>query len=236
MNGVLIHVEVQGYPDREFPERMFVYHYRIYDRYRRDIVSLAVLTDPDPSFRPSAYCRSLLGCELAFRFPMVKLIDYDARKLETSAGPFALVTRIHLEYLAAGADPARRFNARVSLTRRLYRQGFARDQVIRLYRFMGYLMRLPDDLAVQYKKEIESIEGELNMPYITDTERLARRQGQAEGQLQGLREAVTEALQARFGDIPYALREAVSRITDDKELKRLHRLAITARSLADFAV
>jgi hypothetical protein len=41
---LLIHVEVQGQREQGFPERMFVYSYRIYDRYRRPVVSLAVLT------------------------------------------------------------------------------------------------------------------------------------------------------------------------------------------------
>src|SRR5262249_5202591 len=46
---LLIHIEVQGEPERAFPERMFVYSYRIYDRYRRPVVSLAVLCDDNPN-------------------------------------------------------------------------------------------------------------------------------------------------------------------------------------------
>ncbi len=44
-NLVLIHIEVQGQSEAEFAERMFVYNYRLYDRYRRPVVSLAVLGD-----------------------------------------------------------------------------------------------------------------------------------------------------------------------------------------------
>ncbi len=42
---VLIHVEVQNQAEVDFGERMFVYHYRIFDRFRRPMVSLAVLGD-----------------------------------------------------------------------------------------------------------------------------------------------------------------------------------------------
>lgn len=42
---VLIHVEVQGEPERAFAERMFRYYYRLRDRYAVDVVSLAVLKD-----------------------------------------------------------------------------------------------------------------------------------------------------------------------------------------------
>jgi hypothetical protein len=49
---VLVHIEIQGQPDPAFAERMYVYHYRLFDRYRRDVVSLAVLTDTQGRFRP----------------------------------------------------------------------------------------------------------------------------------------------------------------------------------------
>jgi hypothetical protein len=97
-------------------------------------------------------------------------------------------------------------------------------------------MRLPSDLALKYRKELESIEGELSMPYITDTERLARREGRTEGQLQGLREAVLDALEARFGEIPYSTREAVNHVGSDAALRKLLRLAVTAKSLDAFSV
>jgi hypothetical protein len=37
---VLIHVEVQTTRDAEFPLRMYVYHYRIFDRYNKPVASL----------------------------------------------------------------------------------------------------------------------------------------------------------------------------------------------------
>ena len=36
---ILIHIEVQSYRDRTFAERMYVYNYRIFDKYRRYPVS-----------------------------------------------------------------------------------------------------------------------------------------------------------------------------------------------------
>ena len=82
------------------------------------------------------------------------------------------------------------------------------------------------------------------MPYVTSVERLARREGRAEGrtagltegQLQGLREAVLDALEARFGEIPYQTREAIGRIGSDAALRKLHRLAVTVKSLDAFSV
>jgi len=52
---ILIHIEIQGRKEKEFEQRMYVYNYRIYDRYRIDVVSLAVLADGNKNFRPSKY-------------------------------------------------------------------------------------------------------------------------------------------------------------------------------------
>lgn len=89
---VLIHVEVQGEPERGFAERMYVYHYRLFDRYRVDVVSLAVLADEMAGYRPGEYCRGRWGCEVAFRYPVAKVLDWRERwaELEGSANRFAL--------------------------------------------------------------------------------------------------------------------------------------------------
>lgn len=41
---VLIHIEVQGYEDREFAKRMYQYMYQIYDKYNKKIYPLAIYT------------------------------------------------------------------------------------------------------------------------------------------------------------------------------------------------
>ena len=51
---VLVDVEVQTARDVEFPKRMYVYNYRVFDRYNRPVASLAVLADNDPAWRPRA--------------------------------------------------------------------------------------------------------------------------------------------------------------------------------------
>jgi hypothetical protein len=61
---VLVHVEIQNQRDPDFPERMFVYHYRIYDRYRRLVVSLAVLGDEEATWRPDRFGYSMFGCTM----------------------------------------------------------------------------------------------------------------------------------------------------------------------------
>jgi hypothetical protein len=72
---VLVHVEVQTQEEADFAERMYVYNYRLFDRYSRWVVSMAVLGDDRPAWRPDHFGYSLWGCEVGFRFPVVKLVD-----------------------------------------------------------------------------------------------------------------------------------------------------------------
>jgi hypothetical protein len=99
---VLVHIEIQGQADPEFAERMYVYHYRLFDRYRRDVVSLAVLTDAQGGFRPSGYERERWGCSLRFRFPMVKLLDWRDR---AAARLIDLVLRELFSFRTMQTDP-----------------------------------------------------------------------------------------------------------------------------------
>jgi len=65
-------VEVQAQKDPEFVQRMYVYNYRLFDRYNRKVASLAVLADERPAWRPDQFGYSLWGCTIGFRFPVVK--------------------------------------------------------------------------------------------------------------------------------------------------------------------
>ena len=89
----LIHVEVQTGKEGEFPKRMYVYNHRIFDRYDREVISLAILADDDPDWRPSQFGYSRWGFRTGTEFPFVKLLDYAPRvqELEADPNPFAMV-------------------------------------------------------------------------------------------------------------------------------------------------
>jgi len=97
---VLVHVEVQNWKDATFAERMYVYNYRLFDHYHRPVASLALLCDEQAGWKPDRYERKLWGCGIKFKFPVVKLLDYEKKwaevdkkhpRLEESDNPFAIV-------------------------------------------------------------------------------------------------------------------------------------------------
>ena len=235
---ILIHVEVQSQREADFAERMFVYNYRIGERYKKPVVSLALLVDGDPNFRPQHFCREYLGCRLEFGFPMVKLLDYKSEdELTRDRSPFAVASLVQLRKLQAGSDMERRYHFKLSLARELYHRGYGREDVLRLFRFMDYILTLPDGLSNRFRREIESVEEELKMPYITSVERIAREQGIEQGieqgVEQGVRGAVFQALEVRFGQIPNSLRDKIEQCRDLERLRVLHRDALSVDTLTD---
>jgi hypothetical protein len=107
---LFIHIEVQGSYEKEFPRRMFDYNTAVYKLYNREAVSLAVLCDERPGWRPSTFAYGRWGSRTEITFPVVKLLDYgrDLGALETNENPFAVVVLAHLQAQATRGDPAQR--------------------------------------------------------------------------------------------------------------------------------
>ncbi len=210
---LLIHIEIQGSPEVDFAQRLFVYHYRIYDRYNRQVVTLVVLADDRTNWRPDRFAYDLWGCSMDFRFPSIKLLDFVGREavLEASDNPFALVTRAHLATMQTRQDEASRHLLKIRLVRELYERGLSRDDVLQLFRLIDWMMDLPEALEQLFKQEAEQIEVEKKMPYVTSVERLAKKEGRDEGQA----EMLLRAMERRFGaTVPEAVATQIRANTD----------------------
>jgi hypothetical protein len=81
----VIHVEFQADYEADFPKRVYVYNYRVVDRMQCPVVSLVILGDDNPNWRPDRYRQDLWGCATEFRFPVLKLWDYNERWTELGA-------------------------------------------------------------------------------------------------------------------------------------------------------
>jgi hypothetical protein len=241
---ILIHIEVQSYQDDSFAERMYVYNYRIFDKYRRKVVSIAVLIDSNKAFRPDHFKQELLGCTLNFTFPVIKLLDFDSDVIAKEDNPFAIITRVQLAKLESDIHPEKRYSFRMDLTKELYRKQYSKEQVIRLYRFIDYILTLPKPKALQFKKELELFEEARKMPYITSTEQIAREEGLLQGIPQGVRQgqleeaqkAVLKVLELRFGTVSDAIRETILFCDDLNLLENYLQQAVLIKSLAEFGL
>lgn len=141
---VLIHIEVQGYHDKDFAERMFIYYYRIYDRYRKKIAALAIYTDDSPSFHPTEFSVDFLNTKLRYEFDTYKLynktvIDFDNQK----NNPFAIIMEIAWAELHTKGNLDELHN-KTEIARKLLAKGFNKKAIERLLNFLRYYFRLHD--------------------------------------------------------------------------------------------
>ena len=88
---LLIHVEVQGYRDKNLPRRIFQYFYRIFDSYKQEITSLVIYSDPHKNFRPDTFKYNVVGTELMFKYRTFKILDQSEDQLKESKNIFAIV-------------------------------------------------------------------------------------------------------------------------------------------------
>lgn len=250
---VLIHVEVQGDQDAGFAERMYVYNYRLFDRYNRHIASFAILTDDNPDWRPSRFAYDLLGCQTALDFPAIKLLDYEQQwaELEASPNPFAVVSMAHLQTRRTRKQAQERYAAKLRLARLLYERQYNRADILELFRFIDWVMTLPPELEERFMSDIVAYEARERRPYVSSVERIAtrrgvekgveigrefgREEGLVEGLAEGMRIMLLDTLESRFGSVPEAFHERLDRIVDQDRLRYLMRQALTADTLPAFA-
>jgi hypothetical protein len=219
---VLMHVEVQNQEEGKFGERLFTYYYRLKDKYNVPIVSLAILGDERSTWRPSTFDQSLWGCGVHFWFPIVKLVDYESRwaELEECQNPFAIVVMAHLKTKETRQDMQKRKEWKFRLTRMLYERDYARQDILNIFRFLDWLLELPEALKQSFRDELAQYEQERQMPYVTSIERMGIEQGREEGREEG-RSIILRQLIRRVGPIPPETIAQVNGIPFD----RIERLA-----------
>ena len=190
---VLIHVEVQGEPEDAFAQRMYTYQYRFRDRYRVDVVSLAVLADTSPSFRPDSFCYQRWGCALQYRFPISKLIDFESNweALEQSTNVFALVVMAQIKAKRLKDGVARK-DAKVAIIRLMYERGYSKQQILELFNVIDWMIQLPGTLNEDFLHAIYAIEEDKHMPYINTAERVGMEKGIQQGEKIGIQRAKRE--------------------------------------------
>lgn len=252
---LFVHVEVQTQRDGHFSERVWTYFYRLWDRHHHRIISLAVLADADSVWRPALFVSEFAGCLLRFEFPTFKVIDFpDAVGVfERTGNPFALLIAAHQTALATRTNMDGRYLERFRLLRYLRRGGLEKTVVWNLLRLIQWLTRLPPESELRFWREWDSLPAtqrimtidELKSPleFIMEEQAMERAMKRAmplamEKAMEKAREThvqlILETLELRFGSVPDDLRARLAPVTGEEEVIRLHRRAVTARSLAEF--
>lgn len=203
---LLIHVEVQSRHDPRFAQRMFTYHYRLYDLYQQEVVSLAILGDASATWRPQTFGYENFGCWLQFGYPTVKLRDYENHwdSLTQDFNPFATVVMAHLKTLSTVRDLEERCHWKTEIIKSLLDRNYSPQDIKNLFRFVDWLMELSPALEQRFQAEIARYQAQENIPYLSQWERDRIAQGLEQGIDQGVERGLMTSLKLilrKFGDV-----------------------------------
>lgn len=240
---ILIHIEVQGGVMSAvglelFGERMFQYFYRINDHYpktlitsggscqKMELISLGVLTASTGNETHLVYSReSLKACSVKFSFPVVHLASWLGRwnELVQQAihNPFAVVVMAQLQAQQTRKNTAQRLVSKTQIIRLMYQYQYSREDILRLFRVIDWMMALPAELEPAFEQAMIAIEQEHKMAFVTSIERLGEKRGLEKGKLEGKLEGRLEGrlegeaallqrlLVRKFGPLPEALQQRI---------------------------
>lgn len=195
-NGVerwfLVHVEVQGYKDQDFEERMFTYYYRIKDKYQRNITAWAILTDQHIKYQPKEYISSFLGTSLTYQFSTYKILDQDPKVLEESDNPFAIVIlTVLLAIRAKNLDESNLIHLKLQIVKNLLKKGFVKKKITALLNFIQYYVRLNPESNIIYDKKLEEVTGKT---YPMGIEQFLLERERKIGEKKGIEKGIEKAL------------------------------------------
>jgi len=123
---------------------------------------------------------------LVYQYNVSKIEEMREEELLASSNPFALVCLAVKYSNAAKDDKDLRFKFKRKLIRLMYEKGSGREEVLTLFEFIDGALDLHDKvLDKKIMEEIEQIEEEDTMPYVTSVERLGIEKGMEKGELIG---------------------------------------------------
>ena len=246
----LIHTEVQSQEEQRLERRLFEYSTSLEKIHGLDVISVVLLADPNPKFRPWRYFWQLGGCQKEFRFRTCKFLDFKQDFLETSTNPVAKVVLAQRLAQQTTKDPMARLEGKLRWMERILAQGFSETEKRILLRALDWMNPLPRELAIEFQRQVQQHPTHKIMPYYTCFEERAREealaqglsqglsegitQGVSKGQLLALRDSIRDLLGERFGFIPVDITTRLEMESDTEQLRRWNRRAATIGTVEEF--
>jgi hypothetical protein len=167
----LLHIEVQGYRDDNFRQRIYQYYYRIGDLLQEPVETIVIMIDEDPNFRPNEYHQIFGQTEMLFKFRMFKLLDNPPPYLGKEDNPFSVV--FETAWYALKQNKLRNDDdlmaLKFSLIKRLKQNNIDTETIYALLEFINiYLPFANSEKEPTFEREIDLfIDKEDNMEALT---------------------------------------------------------------------
>lgn len=230
---LLIHIEVQGDAEAEFPRRIFDYNSAVRQLYNKDVVSLAILTDDQPDWRPTSFSYGRWGCKMELTFRISKLLDFadDVTALEESKNPFAVVVLAHSKTRETRRDPLSRKYWKLQIIRGLFNRGWSKEEIDQLLRVIDWMMALPEDLEDALQAECQELLEVKEMRYVTSFERSALKRAEEIARRKENLKMIAAVLESKFGLAGRKLMRRARALAETEELRQFLLFLATTDSI-----
>jgi len=182
---ILLHVEVQGYPEEQFNARMFGYFIRIWDRYRKPVSALAIITPGFGKGKASAvFSFESFGTKLRYEYGLFDVRTLKYASCLRSTNPVAVAAGI----LASSGDVPL-WKKKYEVMRRLGRLGLTPQE---MHLLIGYVDRhslLKGKALEQFDAHVVEEPEEVKM-ILTSFEEKAIKKGIEQGVEQGIEKGI----------------------------------------------
>ena len=190
---ILVHVEVQGYRDPAFEERMYTYYYRINDKYRRNITAWAIFTDNNAHYHPKEYTCEFLGTSLNYKFNTYKVIDQDEAELRKSDNPFSVIILTALLEIKKGKSKGKELiDLKMELVKNLLSKGLSKEKIRHLMNFLKHYVRLEKGDAEIFEQKLDYLTGKT---YPMGIEQYLLQKERKEGFEQGVEQGIEQGIE-----------------------------------------
>ena len=180
---ILIHIEVQGEPQKSFPERMYIYNYRLRDKFNRKITAWAILADRNKKFLPTHFKESYLGTTTFYEFNMLKIINQDEEALRKMDNPFAIVIlTVLLALKKTKKNEIELIDLKMDLVKELLKRNIEKKKIKALMNFLQYYVRFNKENTVIFEEKLEQFKGKI---YPMGIEQQLLHQAEVKGEKRG---------------------------------------------------
>ena len=150
---ILIHVEPQSYFQKEFHERMFIYFSRLYEKYRKPILPIAIFSYNSLKDVPEHLSIEIPTFKMIdFRYLQIHLIKMDWRKFLRSENPVAAALLCKMGY-----EREERVQVKIEFLRMISRMELNPAKMELIYGFFETYLKLSEEEEIQMKEEITKL-------------------------------------------------------------------------------
>lgn len=191
----LVHLEPQAQPIDDFPEKMFRYFVRLWDRHQLRVFPIAIFSFPEPhEVQESQLGMRFPGLEvLKFQFATVQLNRLDWKLFRDKPNPVASALMARMNFL-----PEERPRVKLQCLRLLATLRLEPRKSALISRFVDIYLRLQPPVVRVFDEELENIP-EMEKHEIMHITTSWEEEGLVKGRVQGLRDGLATGLRALFG-------------------------------------